>query len=254
MIHVQNYNFSYEKTAILKNFNLKAETGKITVIIGPNGAGKSTLLKSTTGLLQGEGSIQIDGQEITTLPQQERAKSISYLPQDLSCDAALTVFEIVLLGMVGRLGTRIDDKDIERTHAVLETFGIERFAQRNIGALSGGQRQMVFVAQALVKNPKVLVFDEPTSSLDLCRQYELMDQLQALTHEKQLTTLLTLHHLDLVAKYADQVVAVCNQGVYACGTVAEVLQEDMFRDVFHLKTEVFTDTRGTVRVLPISPW
>lgn len=253
MIQVQNYNFAYEKTAVLKNFNLKADTGKITAIIGPNGAGKSTLLKSTTGLLQGEGSIQIDGQEITTLSQQERAKNISYLPQDLSCDAALTVFEIVLLGMVGRLGTRIDDQDIERTHAVLETFGIAHFAQRYIGALSGGQRQMVFVAQALVKTPKVLVFDEPTSSLDLCRQYELMEQLKTLTHDHQLTTLLTLHHLDLVAKYADQVVVVFNQSVYACGTVAEVLQEDMFRNVFQLKTEVFTDSRNTVRVLPIEP-
>lgn len=253
MIHIQNYSFSYDKTAILKNFNLKAETGQITVIIGPNGAGKSTLLKSATGLLKGQGSVQVDGQEITTLPQQERAKNISYLPQDLSCDAALTVFEIVLLGMVGRLGTRIDDKDIERTHEVLETFGIEKFAQRNIGALSGGQRQMVFVAQALVKNPKVLVFDEPTSSLDLCRQYELMERLKRITRENQLTTLLTLHHLDLVAQYADQVIVVYNQGLHICGTVGEVLKEDMFRDVFNLKTEVFIDKRGVVRVLPIEP-
>lgn len=258
MIRIQNYSFGYPNSAVLEGVNLSIPAGKISAIIGANGAGKSTLLKSVSGLLQGRGSIQIGAQEnnlheVATMPQNERVRLVSYLSQDLNCDAALSVFEIVLLGMVGSLNTRVAEADIERAHAALDTFNLGRFAQRNITELSGGQRQMVFIAQALAKNPKILVFDEPTASLDLYRQYELMNRLQALTCERQLTTLLTLHHLELVAHYADQVIVMHDKGVYAAGSPAEVMTEAMFQDVFRLETEVFTDKRGTTRVLPIAP-
>lgn len=258
MIRIQNYSFGYPNSPVLEDVNLTLPAGQISVIIGANGAGKSTLLKSVSGLLHGRGSIRLgaqdsDAYEVASLPQHERVRLISYLSQDLSCDAALSVFEIVLLGMVGNLNTRVSEEDIERAHAALDTFNLGRFAQRNIAELSGGQRQMVFIAQALVKNPQILVFDEPTASLDLYRQYELMNRLQAITRERQLTTLLTLHHLELVAHYADQVIVMHDKGVYAAGRPAEVMTEAMFQDVFRLETEVFTDKRGTIRVLPIAP-
>ena len=254
MIQIQNYSFGYKDTPVLENVNLTVPSGQITAIIGANGAGKSTLLKSVTGLVQGTGgSITVQSANLQQLSRLERAKIISYLSQDMSCDAALSVFEIVLLGIVGNLSTRVDADDIERAHAALELFKLERFAKRNIAELSGGQRQMVFIAQALVKEPKILVFDEPTASLDLCRQYELMNKLQELTRTRGLTTLLTLHHLELVAHYADQVVAMHDKAIYACGKSSEVMTEAMFRDVFRIETEVFTDKRGTIRVLPISP-
>ena len=241
MIQIQNYSFGYKDTPVLENVNLTVPSGQITAIIGANGAGKSTLLKSVTGLVQGTGgSITVQSANLQKLSRLERAKIIS-------------VFEIVLLGMVGNLSTRVDADDIERAHAALELFKLERFAKRNIAELSGGQRQMVFIAQALVKEPKILVFDEPTASLDLCRQYELMNKLQELTRTRGLTTLLTLHHLELVAHYADQVVAMHDKAIYACGKSSEVMTEAMFRDVFRIETEVFTDKRGTIRVLPISP-
>ena len=254
MIQIQNYSFGYKDTPVLENVNLTVPSGQITTIIGANGAGKSTLLKSVTGLVQGSGgSITVQSANLQKLSRLERAKIISYLSQDMSCDAALSVFEIVLLGMVGNLSTRVDADDIERAHAALELFKLERFAKHTISELSGGQRQMVFIAQALVKEPKILVFDEPTASLDLCRQYELMNKLQELTRTRGLTTLHTLHHLELVAHYADQVVAMHDKAIYACGKSSEVMTEAMFRDVFRIETEVFTDKRGTIRVLPISP-
>lgn len=253
MISIRNYSFGYPDSPVLDNVNLTIAQGKITAIIGANGAGKSTLLKSVSGLIWGEGSIRIKGREVMQMDAHDRVRTISHLAQDLSCDAALNVFEIVLLGMVGSLGTRVEAADIERVHAVLDNFGLAPFAQRNIAELSGGQRQLVFIAQALVREPAVLVFDEPTASLDLCRQYELMNRLQALTRQRGLATLLTLHHLELVAQYADQVVVMHDRGVYAAGAVADVMTETMFRDVFRLETEVFTDSRGTIRVLPIAP-
>lgn len=253
MITIQDYSFGYPNSPVLEHVNLSIPDGKITAIIGANGAGKSTLLKSVSGLVQGKGSIRVGAHDVAALSQKERVKLISYLSQDLTCDAALSVFEIVLLGMVGSLNTRVGTAEIERVHAALETFDLGRFARRNITELSGGQRQMVFIAQALVKEPKVLVFDEPTASLDLCRQFELMNRLQALTRERQLTTLLTLHHLELVAQYADQVVVVHDRGIYSAGAVEDVVTEAMFRDVFRLETEVFQDKRGTTRVLPIEP-
>lgn len=253
MIRVDDFNFTYKDSKTLSNLSLRAKAGEITVLIGPNGSGKSTLLKSVAGLLRGTGSIFVHDKEVQSLRIRERARLIGYLSQDMSCEAALNVFEIVLLGMVGGLGLKATKDDINQTHLALQSFGLGGLAKRNISELSGGQRQMVFIAQALVKQPKILIFDEPTSNLDLCRQYELMDRLRDLTQSRQLTTLLTLHHLELVAHYADCLVVLNDGEVYGSGAVHSIMNEQMFLDVFRLRTEIFTDKRGTLRVLPIAP-
>lgn len=253
MITFSDYSFSYDKIEIFRNVDMNFKPGKISVIIGPNGCGKSTLLKCIAGIHYGQGEAKFEDQPLESMNRLERSETISYLSQDVSCNAALTVFEVVLLGRVANLGSTVSEQDLRATHESLKRFNLLSYAQRNISQLSGGQRQMVFVAQALAKSPRVLVFDEPTSALDMCRQYNLMDRIQELTVEHNMTTVLILHHLELVAQYADHVVTIADKSVYREGTPEHVLTEKMFEDVFALDTEVFTDKRGTLRILPIAP-
>jgi iron complex transport system ATP-binding protein len=156
---------------------MTAYPGEITAIIGANGIGKSTLLKLICGLLKGSGSIMVNGRSIDRYDRRDLSHHISYLSQDTVSNVMLSVFEVVLLGRVDRLTHRVPDRELEIVERVLRQLHLEPYASRNIGELSGGQRQLVFIAQALVRNPQVLILDEPTSNLDLYFQCEIMDLL-----------------------------------------------------------------------------
>lgn len=134
----------------------------------------------------------------------------------------------------------------------MKLMNISHLAHRKISELSGGQRQLVFIAQTLIKDPQIIVMDEPTSALDLNKQFQLMDFLKKITQEKQFTTLLTLHHLDLAARYADKVVVVHDGVVYAQGTPQEVFTIQMLRDVYSVDAELFVDKCGNVHVVAVN--
>lgn len=186
--------------------NFAAQTGKLTAVIGTNGAGKSTLLKTIMGILKGKGDIWINGKPVAEYTRKEFSSDVSYLSQDNDCRINLSVFEVVMLGRMEALSFRVKDEDIQATEDVLKRLNMQELASRNIMELSGGQRQLVFIAQALVKEPRILLLDEPTSALDLQKQFKLLTLLKRLTQENQFTTLVTLHHLDLAAKFADEII------------------------------------------------
>ena len=178
MLRVENLSFSYGTECILKEVCFRAEPGKITVLIGTNGAGKTTLLNCLTHRLKCRGKIVLDEQDLSGLSFEKRSERISYLEQSTMCDAALNVFEVILLGRISRLGLRISKEDLNAVNQVMKLLHLENLAGRNISELSGGQRQMVFIAQALVREPKLFILDEPVSALDLNHQFHLMDFLK----------------------------------------------------------------------------
>lgn len=199
MIEVHNLTFGYsskDEANILRGVNFAAQTGKLTAVIGTNGAGKSTLLKTIMGILKGKGDIWINGKPVAEYTRKEFSSDVSYLSQDNDCRINLSVFEVVMLGRMEALSFRVKDEDIQATEDVLKRLNMQELASRNIMELSGGQRQLVFIAQALVKEPRILLLDEPTSALDLQKQFKLLTLLKRLTQENQFTTLVTLHHLD----------------------------------------------------------
>ena len=176
MIEVHNLTFGYSSTEdgqILKGVDFAAKNGKLTALIGTNGAGKSTLLKTIMGILKGKGDITINGKSVSQYSTKDFSSTVSYLSQDNDCRVNLTVFEVVMLGRMGSMSFRVSDEDIAATQEVLDRLNLQRFASRSIMELSGGQRQLVFMAQALVKEPKILILDEPTSALDLHKQFDL---------------------------------------------------------------------------------
>lgn len=249
MLDVQNVNFAYHSQAILRDIQFSVEPGEITAIIGPNGAGKSTLLKCLGGLLRPKGTIEIEGKALKSFSRKDRAALMSYLSQDHGTQAALNVFEVVLLGKIHSLSYKISDKEMEEVMSALRQFKLEALASRNIGELSGGQRQLVFIAQALVQNPRILLMDEPTSSLDLHHQFEMLELIQRLTVDNHLTTVMTLHHLDLAARYADKIIILHEGEVYDTGAPQDVFTTEMFQRVYKVNATITEAADGILHVI-----
>lgn len=252
MLEISNLSFSYGSQVILNKINLGFCPGKLTAVIGPNATGKSTLLKCISGILRGQGAIQMDGININTLKPQEVAKQISYLSQEGCGKAVLSVFEAVLLGRVHSLSLKVKEMEINYVLKILKQLGIERLAARNLCELSGGQRQMVFIAQALVREPSILLLDEPTNSLDLHRELAILELIKKMTITRNLTTVVTLHQLDMAARYADEIVVLSEGEVYAAGQPAAVLTPAMLRTVYQVNATVHQASDGIPYVIAMS--
>jgi len=250
-LEIKNLKFGYNSIPVLKSVNMVAEP-MITAIIGPNAVGKSTLLKCICGILKAEGSIIFNGKDLKEYRKDEVIKTISYLPQESSTSAVMTVLEATMLGRINSLGWRINDEDLSASMDTLEKLGIEELAMRPMNELSGGQKQMVSIAQSIIRKPKVLLMDEPTNSLDLQRQLELFDVIQTITENNGMTTVVALHDLNLAARYAGNVVLMNGGKVVASGSPASVITEAMIRKVYGVNARVTLDGEGIPQVIPIN--
>jgi len=253
MLRTENLSFQYGDGFSLENISFEAKAGQITSIIGANGAGKTTLLKCIAGLHKSSGLVEVNGVDARFQSWSETFAQIGYLDQSTDLGVDLTVFEVILLGRLRRLSFHVSDEDIERVNRTMELMNITKYAGRKISALSGGQRQLVFIAQTLIKEPKILILDEPTSALDLNRQFRLMDFLKDITHEKNYATVMTLHHLDLAAQYSDHVVVVTNGRLYGCGSPGEMITSRMLRDVYEVEAEIYKDRNGNRHIASLGP-
>ena len=252
-LSAKDVHFSYGSTPVLKGVTIEdTAPGKITATIGPNAAGKTTFFKCIAGLLKPEGMIQFDGRDLRDFSREEITRSVSYLPQEGPVNAVLTVFEAVLLARKHTLSWRVSDDDLRSVTQVLEDLDIEELSTRFLNELSGGQKQMVSIAQALVREPEILLMDEPTSSLDLQRQMEVLDLIARVTAERGIVTLLSLHDLNLAARYASHFVVMSQGAVYASGAANEVLTPGMLRDVYGVNATVLASPDGILQVTPLS--
>jgi iron complex transport system ATP-binding protein len=249
-LEIKDLSFSYNSEKALNRITMQVEPA-LTVVIGPNAAGKSTLLKCLAGILRPEGSLLCNGRRLSHYDREELQGLISYLPQDNSNRAVLTVYETVLLGRLNSLSWRVSDKDLEIAMGIMENIGIASLAQRSLNELSGGQQQMVYIAQALVRNPRIFLLDEPTSNLDLAHQFEIFSFIKSLTMTRDLMTIVALHDLNMAARFADQIIVMNRGTIVASGEPVEVLTADMIRHVYGVHARVTTDADGLPIVTPI---
>jgi iron complex transport system ATP-binding protein len=252
-LSIEKLNFEYKPgNPVLKDVTMDALPGELTVLIGPNAAGKSTLLKCVAGLLKPQGVVRLNGQNTKKLLKGDVNKFISYLPQEISTRAILTVFEAILMGRLKTLSFRVSDSDLEKAFQVLAFLKIEDLAPRFLNELSGGQKQMVSIAQTLVSEPIILLLDEPISNLDLRHEMEILEIVKNITKEKGMTTIVAIHNLSLAARYADKLVVLKEGSVYDSGALKNVLSDNMLRDVFGVKAKLLVN--GNIyQIIPLSP-
>lgn len=244
MLKLKNLNFSYKKTSKPVFSDLCAGFSHgFNVILGPNGAGKSTLVKAIFGLLDYHGEILYRDDNISKMPLSEKIKIMSYLPQMDINISSLTVLEMVLLGRLPDLGRKISDEDLNLVMETLSALNIEDLAPRKFSELSGGQKKLVFIAQTLVRQPRLIILDEPTNSLDLQKQLELCQLLQRIVSERGVDLIVILHDINLAARYADHIVIINDDGsYYSCGAPKDVITSKMLHDVYGVIGDVSLDS------------
>lgn len=210
--------------------------GSLTALVGPNAAGKSTLFRRIAGQLAGAGEVRLSGTD---------KASLRYMPQDTGMNAALSVYESVILSLKqGRGGWRLTEAELQAVDEILQLLKIEALAGKQLAELSGGQRQLVSIAQTLVSQPRVILLDEPTSALDLYRQYEVLEVLRAYVERTGAVAILALHDLNQVMRACTTTIAVANGRIVATGPTLEVLRPALIRELYGIEARVETCSRG----------
>lgn len=235
-LDIRNLNVSYQNTEALLNISLSIDTGKIVGIVGPNGAGKSTLIKAVLGLIPiDSGNIEIYGQTLN-----EMRKRVAYVPQRANIDwnFPIIVKKTVLLGTYPRLGIlkRPKRKDKEWAMECLRKVGMEEYANRQIGELSGGEQQRVFVARALAQKAEYYFLDEPFVGIDVTSENIIINILRELRKEGK--TIFVVHHdLTKVEGFFDDVILI-NKELIGCGPVNQVFVPKLVEEAYDTSLEM----------------
>ncbi|MDN3015265.1 adenosylcobinamide amidohydrolase [Paenibacillus sp. BSR1-1] len=237
MLSVQQVTGGYSGEAVLKDISFEVKQGELFGILGPNGSGKTTLLKMLSGILPIQnGRIQIKEKLLQDYKPKQLAKIIAVLSQHSSQSFAYSVKETVSLGRYAHqkgLFQTWSTQDEEIVQKVMKQVGISSFQHKNIQELSGGEKQRVFLAQALAQEPEILLLDEPTNHLDLSYQKELLDHLKQWTAQNRLTVISIFHDLNLAGLYCDRLLLLEKGTINIDHIPNEVLREERIMDVYH---------------------
>jgi iron complex transport system ATP-binding protein len=240
-ITIKSLTFGYNGSMILDNLNLVVEDSEVLGLVGPNGSGKTTLIKCIDKILKPKGSILIDGRDIDTVSRTELAKRLGYGPQSRSTPLATTVFDTVLMGRRPHISWRVSDSDLDKVADILGLLHLEYLAMRDFSQLSGGQKQKVLIARALAQEPEVLLLDEPTSSLDMKHQLEVMETISSLVKEKKISAVMALHDLNLASMFVDKLAILKGGKIYAAGEPIDLLNAKNIRDVYGVEAVVMNN-------------
>lgn len=240
-LKVENINCGYLGGFMLQDINFEVKKGSFTGIIGPNGSGKTTLFKGITGDIDlVGGGIFLQETNILNLDIKQKAQKIAVVSQSIDV-ADITVEDYVLMGRLPfrNLFQFIESKkDYEIANKYIEFVGIQKYKDKLMSEISGGEQQLAAIARALTQEPEILLLDEPTSHLDISHQIQILNLIQQLNENKKLTVLMIIHDLNLASEYCDYLVMMNNGEVYVQGTPEKVLNYKHIEEVY--KTVVVT--------------
>ena len=246
-IEVKGLWAAYEDRMFIEEKNLKLPKGNITIIIGANGCGKSTLLKVISRILPAKrGEVRIDGMDIRKEKAEHIAKKVAVLPQTPTCPDAITVRELVSYGRFPyrKVIRGMSRHDIEQVDWALEKTGLTEISGRLVTELSGGQRQRAWIAMTLAQETEMILLDEPTTYLDMAYQLDVLQLLERMNREKQLTIVMVLHDLNEACRFADHIIGLKNGKVVCEGRPADVITRENIREIYGIDAKLVMSDGG----------
>lgn len=248
----RNLSYAYTERQVFRGLSFSVQEGDVLGVVGPNGCGKTTLIKCIDRILQPEGELRIRGKEISEYHHDELARTVAYVPQALSIGMAMNVLEVVLMGRRPYVRWRISDNDLSLATGVLEQLGISHLAFRKLTQVSGGERQKVMIARAMVQEPSLLLLDEPTSALDIRYQLEVMTLIRSVVRQQNIAAMLAIHDLNLAARFCDRILVLHQGKIVASGAPADLLKPPLIEQVYGVRAIVGTEG-GLPFILPVEP-
>jgi iron complex transport system ATP-binding protein len=225
--------------------------GAVTALVGPNGCGKSTLLKALSDHLEPDtGTVRIHGEDLDSFSRKELARELGTLSQENDSLGSITVEDLVYHGRYPHRGffDSADERDHEAVERAVDLAGIEHLRNTELGQLSGGQKQLAWIAMVLAQDTDVLLLDEPTTFLDVHHQFRVLETIRQLNVQKGVTVAVILHDISQAARFADYLVAMCDGELYDWGPPEEVVTEQLLADVFGVEATV--EYEPELQVLP----
>lgn len=246
-VQLSDVSFGYGERSLFCGLDLELAQGKVTSIIGPNGCGKSSLLKLASGICKPwEGSIRVLGHDASALSSKERARLLSLLAQEHTAPP-MSVRRLVECGRFPYHGmfATMDAADCEAVDRALATCGLAELAEHPVAELSGGQRQRAFIAMVLAQDAPVVLFDEPTSFLDVSACYEVMELMRSLKEEHGKTVVAVIHDINLALKYSDEVCVMRAGKLLSQGAPHEAEVLAAVEDAFDVRIELLHGELGS---------
>lgn len=237
MLSLSHVNAYYEHTQALRDISLHISRGENLCILGPNGCGKTTLLRAMAGLIPSNGEITLDGKNIHKMKRKEVASRIAIMSQTSTVYFSYTVYEAVMLGRYQHIKRSIfggtpSQKDHDCVEEWLEATGLSSIRKKQLDELSGGQLQRVFLAQAMVQEPEIILLDEPTNHLDVKYQLELVSHLKEWSKTKNRTVIGVFHDINLALRLSDELLFLKNGQIAGKGVADEIITASFLHDIY----------------------
>lgn len=247
-LEIKNLSCKIKGRNILKGLSASFNGGEMIAILGKNGAGKTTAIRCIAGLQNYKGQIFLtdDGNKLDR-------SSIVYLPQLEKITSSITAFETILLGLTGSLGWKVRDDQLERVSRIISELNLGEFSDVPVKKLSGGQKQLVFLAQAFVSEPRLLLLDEPTSALDIRHQLVVMQTVSNYCKKTGAIALFVLHDLMLAARYSDYVLLLNQGGVYGFDKPESLINSQTIDPLYRIESIIESNSRGFTTLTPVKP-
>jgi iron complex transport system ATP-binding protein len=249
ILKVNDLEFHYKSHKILKNISFSIQRGETTVILGPNGVGKTTLLKCLNSILAPQnGDILVKDQNIKKMDINQIAKEISYVAQKNET-ARITAFDAILLGRHPHIRYKTGPDDLKKVDAVIKRLDLSHLCLKYLDQMSGGELQKVAIARALVQQTDLLLLDEPTSSLDLKNQTDILGLIRHIVKGHNIAAVMTMHDLNTALRFSDQYLFLKDKTIYGAGKINEISAK-MIEEVYGVSVEIFYH-KGFPVVVPV---
>jgi len=250
VIKCQNLEASYGSKKVLHDLSFEEEAGSWLGIVGPNGCGKTTLLKCINRALPYTGTLQLFDKNLQSYSLREIAQTQAFVRQNILSSFSLTALEVISLGLLPETGYLSElDKDGEhQIDELLESLGIAHLRDQSLDEMSGGEQRMIYLAQAIIQRPKLLLLDEPTVHLDPGRQYRFLDEVEKRRRDG-LNVISVFHDINLACRYVNEIMIMQEGRVLAKGEPSACLTSENIKQIFGVNSELGKGSDGKLSVI-----